>query len=242
MAQKGDTDAVLVGCKICKEATLSAPNFHCAWSEFTIPVDDLSKCRLMSHAKSQKHITSCSVKTPGPTLEEFRKVWDSFGLASTEIKRWRAERMSWCVSEALKERSCKHLKKADAVGLIRDERHGRLLIRYRTVTLRGLELKTGVVGQAKHFGTGADNISKATVKLIEQALTAKTGIPDDDSRCRRSADSDHDQLQCRRLAEEVLGKVEMLCVDSASDELLSGQVMRYGQKMTPPRLMVSLQI
>ena len=159
----------------------------------------------------------------------------------------------------MKERSSKHLRKADAVGLIRDERHGRLLIRYRTVTLKQLELKTGVLGLAKHFGTGADNISKATVKLMIDALTPNTGMPDTcrrsadesvyDDDCRHSTDKDDSDnrkdglaTEGRHLADSVLHKVEMLCVDSASDELLSGHLMRYGEKMTQLRMLVSLLI
>ena len=68
--------------------------------------------------------------------------------------------------------------------------------------------------------------------LVKQALESCTGKPRN-SRLQLG----HSQVELsRRLAERttrVLEKVEMLCVDSASDELLSGQVMRYGSENDP---------
>ena len=91
-------------------------------------------------------------------------------------------------------------------------------------------LHCGVLGQAKDFGTGHENIGKATVDLVTQALQSNTGRPVGLS--RRSAGRTTPGVDLsRRLAGRttaVLEKVQMLCVDSASDELLSGQVMRYG--------------
>ena len=245
--KKGD---VLVGCKACKTVIASNPNWTCPWSSFSIEVSKLRLTSVRVHSECKKHIlalntiatqasggsSSSSSSTSGasmsrsvivaaPSIEVFSSVWETAGGKQAKIKRNPSNKIMWCISEVLKARTRKFLETADCIGLIRDERKGRLLIRYRAV--KGLDLQCGVLGQAKDFGTGHENIGEATVNILKQALTPKTGAPKSAVSSKKKAELS------RRLAErtaEVLKKVEMLCVDSASDELLSGQVMRYGSE------------
>ena len=245
---KNDNGDVLVGCKVCKKSLATNPNWKCPWSIFTIPVQKLRLSSLRSHMHSKKHkfamsnfaiqclhgsgdTSTSSASSPihlaAPATEVFRDVWEKAGLHQDKIKRGPSEKMMWCLSEVLKANTRRFLEDADCIGLIRDERHGRLLIRYRAV--KGLDLQCGVLGQAKNFGTGHENIGQATINLVRQALEANSGAPRA-SRHRLLSKPQQDELSQRltKRTTAVLEKVEMLCVDSASDELLSGQVMRYG--------------
>ena len=89
------------------------------------------------------------------------------------------EQILWSLSEALKERTCHRLSMAECVGLIRDERHGRLLVRYRAVLSGTLECVVGVLGQAKDYadGTGHMAINEATTRIARVALEPLTSIP-----------------------------------------------------------------
>jgi hypothetical protein len=146
-------------------------------------------------------------------------VWERAGLKQAKIKRHRSEKIMWCISEVLKARSRRFLENADCIGLVRDERKGRLLIRYRAV--KGLDLQCGVLGQAKDFGTGHENIGEATVDLVKQALQPHTGAP------RSAAVFDKTKVELsRRLAERttaVLEKVEMLALTVPVMNYLAGR-------------------
>ena len=239
---------LMVGCKVCKEVLSANPNWTCPWSTFSIPIQKLRLTGLKTHMGSKKHLVamnhlatqtttasssssstseSSGVTAAAPSLDDFRSVWERAGLGQVKIKRFQSSKMMWCLSEVLKARTRKVLENADCIGLVRDERQGRLLIRYRAV--KGLDLHCGVLGQAKNFGTGHVNLEKATVDLVKQALQPCTEAPK-----TSTFKPSRSQVELsRRLAERttaVLEKVEMLCVDSASDELLSGQVMRYGSE------------
>lgn len=111
----------------------------------------------------------------------FSQAWksccDGLATASPGMKdiggRRKVGKYQWCVYEALRESQCAFLLTAHVVWLARDERAGRLLVRYRAARLANglLEVRHGVIGQTKGFGTGAENIKKATRAVIERFVT-----------------------------------------------------------------------
>ena len=107
-----------------------------------------------------------------------------------------------CLDKAVEEISLSALVAAESISLMRAERRQRLMLRFACCS-PDLALSTGLVGVAKDFGTGHVAITDATVRLIKQLCN------DDDT-----------------TAEIILRKVEMLCVDAASDEVLSGELLR----------------
>ena len=111
-----------------------------------------------------------------PPKEEFMQVWNECckGLrasAGSDVgSRNRIWRMLWCISEVLKQRKAKFLRSdATVVSIFRDERAQRLLIRFHAVDGK-FNIMKGVLGQAKEFGTGAENIVKATKSIAANAL------------------------------------------------------------------------
>ena len=83
--------------------------------------------------------------------------------------RWR---LVWCVSEAIKEYDRQVLTSARAVALFRDERKGRLAMRYKAVDA-DLAESSGSLGQERDFGTGATNITAATQRIISRMCTLR---------------------------------------------------------------------
>ena len=62
------------------------------------------------------------------------------------------------------------------LGLTRDERRQRLLLQFRGCN-DDLRVRNGILGQAKHFGTGSSNIVAATKKVFEQFCTPMCKAP-----------------------------------------------------------------
>ena len=204
-------------------------------------IGKLSLSPIVKHKSCKKHKLAVAFASGGPlgptgqavvgapSRTIFWKAWESAGNDS-DIPRAKADQMIYCLSESLKEKTRKALKKATCVALIRDERHGRLLIRYRAVD-KHLQLETGVLGQMKDHGTGHENLNKATADLVQQALQPLTQSAGQSTGEQKSSqphlESALQQTQTSA-AKSVLARVEMLCVDSASDELLGGETLRHG--------------
>ena len=99
-------------------------------------------------------------------------------------------KLQYCLAEASREKDFDFLKSAHVIWLGRDERHGRLLVRFRAVGLRNgaIDILTGVLGQAKEFGTGAVALNEAT-KAIMRRVVAKGANAPHRCGCRLSAGS-----------------------------------------------------
>ena len=130
--------------------------------------------------------------------------------------------MAWCILEAIKERDQAAIKSAASVSLFRDERAGRLLILYRAVA-PNMTLTSGTLGQERDFGTGAANLTAATERIMTRLCTRRLNPPVDGS--AGVFKSEADQL-LKPLLQHLRKSVICLAVDSASDELLSAEMMR----------------
>ena len=138
-----------------------------------------------------------------PPSTDFLCVWDDFGagkVTSTDSKHRRD--MVKSLNTAVMEISKEALQAATTICLMRDERLQRLLVRFSCCSA-DLTVSSGVLGLAKNFGTGHAAITAATETMFIRLC---------------HGDSE--------LAKSVMQRVELLCVDAASDELLSGESMR----------------
>ena len=103
--------------------------------------------------------------------------------------------------------------------LHRDERHGRLLLRFAACN-RNLEVRWGTVGVMRDYGSPtAENLVKATQKGYTQFCTHRLGKPRTMTGLKEP-EVDHDLLHHMRMITEILVN------DSASSELLAGEVGR----------------
>ena len=64
---------------------------------------------------------------------------------------------------------------AEAIALYRDDRAGRILIRFRAVG-KDLQTQTGCLGQERDGGTGSRNFVVATYRIM-QRFSARFGNP-----------------------------------------------------------------
>ena len=153
---------VFVGCIACRQLVQEKdrPDWHCPWSDIKVAVTDLKLSKIQKHAASQRHRHAVAslqgspddmTRGPhgwcivgSPALDDIFEVWRTAG--SQPERGTHVEKILWSLSEALKERTRHRLSQADSIGLIRDERRGRLLIRYRAVLCKSLECVSGVLG------------------------------------------------------------------------------------------------
>ena len=209
-----------VGCKICKETKVSG-----AWASYEIQTtDQLQKINIAKHHKCKKHLLAtrqwlkeggCSGPSPGsaPTTDEFENFLKGFekttSLSQKELQ------MAWCLAEGLKALDQRFIAKASQICLLRDERHGRLAIRFFAVA-PDLTSRSGFLGQARQGGTGADNVSLATWDVMKRAcyrfLLAPLGKTDGFFR--------------KQLFEQLRRKVVAICADAAADEMASCEILR----------------
>ena len=138
-----------------------------------------------------------------PSSQEFLGVWDDFG-AGKVTQRDAKPRVDMVnsLNTAVVEISKEALQAATTICLMRDERHQRLLVRFSCCSA-DLTVTSGVLGLAKDFGTGHAAITAATEAMFGRLC---------------NGDSE--------LAKSIMERVEILVVDAASDELLSGESMR----------------
>ena len=167
-----------------------------------------------------------------PPSEHFTDVWDSAckgdragsGLPHTG-KRERTDKLLWCIHEAICREDQYFLRRADVITLVRDARKGRLLVRF--IAVAGLDRHSGVLGQAKMFGTTSEDVTRATLDMIHKFCQV---VGDPPRKQRKGTWSSAVDLQ---LEAHILEHIEAITVDSASDELLACEMMRGCGGMTP---------
>ena len=130
---------------------------------------------LKRHANSKLHIEAVNVLTTpvgSPPAIFFTDIGDhiQIGAGSAIEQEWKHLRGTWCLAEALKAMDQRFLARARAVTLLRDERKGRLMIRFLAVG-PDLEVRSGTLGQEQGHGTGAINMLKATENVLLRACT-----------------------------------------------------------------------
>ena len=130
---------------------------------------------LKRHANSKLHIEAVNFsKAPvgSPPTSVFTDLVDHIqtGAGSATEQEWTHLRGTWCLAEALKAMDQRFLARARAVTLIRDERKGRLMIRFLAVG-PDLEVRSGTLGQEQGHGTGAINMLKAAENVLLRACT-----------------------------------------------------------------------
>jgi hypothetical protein len=117
--------------------------------------------------------------------------------------------MRFCLAEAI---ACcdREFLRGAVLSLARDERHGRLLIRF-TACSPELVVRTGVLWQKNQCPSTADSITRANIEGIEKFCTPFYGCPDMD----RQKQPDYTLMQ------HIVKATEVMNVDSAANELLS---------------------
>ena len=165
-----------IGCRICAQAQVVN-----AFAEYK--VRHVGKIGLVRHSRRKVHCDALVLFLQGggsgvgsPSEQEFKDIIARVQAGSATMTREKDARMMWCLMEGIKARDQAVLKKSAAVTLIRDERAGRLMVRFIAVT-PSLEVRSGTLGQERDHGTGAVNIANATDAIMRRACTRFAAPP-----------------------------------------------------------------
>jgi len=198
-----------------------------------------SQWNFLRHSKSQNHVNNVRdlvgiawevhLDDVSPSHSMFKAVWDALRSSTAPSagvpgvgKQHKVERMAWCIAESMWDLDRSFLdKEGITITLLRDERKQRLLCRFKACDDK-LARRSGVLGQAKNFGTRSENITLATKNVIKRFSTSRFAAPGliNCNVAKHSA-----SLQTR-----VCNGIMHLAVDAAGDELLGGRQLKAGNR------------
>ena len=215
-----------LGCKICSQQGGASGNLAKFMTMSSLQLGNLRKhhnsashkkaARLFAAGEMQERELKVSL---APSAESFAEILadlkDNKPLFSTR----KSSKMVWCLAEAMKAADQKFLAEAEAIALFRDERKGRVALRFKAVTA-DLRVLAGTLGQEKNPGTGGRNLALASLKVLKRACSRFAAAP---YKTNADAFTKMDLLQHVRMS------VTSITVDSASDELLASELMRSRQ-------------
>ncbi len=219
-----------IGCVLCAHATTKyTPHRGSGRSFAQFEITAATGSHLWRHARTKQHRAAMMMEPAGPTAEEMEACWKKLQEGGSARDYGQASDckslMRWCLSEAVLERLRGFLRKAKSIVLCRDEREGRLLVRFRAAT-RDMRCKTGVLGLAKGYGPqSGENIVHATRDLLRTFCTPLANPPRG-TRLRPTVDED--------LVAHIRDHIEIMVTDAAGNELLAANLGRGRREMHVP--------
>ncbi len=197
-------------------------------------------CNFLRHQKTAQHMeearqkfnisveTAASMATHAPSATQFATVWGRTrsghggGLVEDVAGRKKLQRMRWCLAEGMRELDARFLQEGPVdITLHRDKRQNRMLVRFVAANSK-LLVRRGVLGQTKNRGGGAKKMLAATKHILKVAATRRFAPPQADLVRADACCNEYN----RELYNKIRNDIRILCVDSASDELLTGRLMR----------------
>ena len=134
-----------------------------------------------------------------------------FDLPSGRVSREKALELLWCMSEAHDDVKREMLEESEVICIFKDERHGRLHIRFRCIGEQPHPY-ADYLGQSKGHSPDAMGLATATADVFRRICTSRAMAPP--GACVQACFHD-------KLFQDSKGKVEGVCVDSAENEIVS---------------------
>ena len=206
-----------LGCQICHEAGVQSK-----WGMFSVASpNQMQRIAFQRHEKRPQHKEAASGKAVAfaPAANVFEKIVNDIQNGTATCSSRKNTQLTWCLAEALKAMDQVVLAKCEAISLFRDERHGRIAIRFRAVT-KDLHVLSGFLGQEQFAGTGGRALTFATEHVTKRACSRFSG----------RHDSKQKSFLKKSLFQHFKSKLVSVTTDSAADEVLSSELMRT--KMT----------
>ena len=211
---------VKLGCSMCAQAGWDGP-----WASFQQASGIALKCHCLTrHEQSKSHqqaAESASVEVLGaPPAEDFKSCLQ--GMIQGQSARQggmssdKKTRMRFALAEAICSRNRRLLSEALCLSLMRDERKGKLLVRFRAV-LSDLTAMNGVFGLQDVLGS-AESIAAATAEIMKNFCQPMRQPPRDSKAGEQAVD--HDLLR------KIQDRVTIVVTDAAAAELLAGELER----------------
>eukprot|EP00435_Cladocopium_sp_Y103_P026188 s3581_g6.t1 len=210
--------AARLGCASCAAAGLSGP-----WAEFEQRPLGLKLHHLKRHENSKAHLSSMSSEEAqaAPDMEIFREALKKMrsGASSRDggVYSDKKHQIRWCISEACLQVARTTLREALAIAITRDERKGRLLLRWRACG-PNFTASSGVLGFLPVEGF-SDDLAAKTQAAIKAFCTPAVGLPR--GFVAAPADTKFDQAAEASIRQ----KTSILITDAASPELLASGLL-----------------
>ena len=238
---------VFAGCELCRRYLLDHAGAWQQWvlgdsttgrfGSYEVPLKELlqrgrtpsrhAKCRLhqlaVQHLQDNGAATSVSTTGPGPHLQEWESCFN--GLCKGKSARDgggqsdKVVLMRWCITESMLQLWRKQLGSARSLVLVRDERKGRMGLRFRAC-LQDFSVIDGVFGlEELQEGKKSAHIHAATVQALKSFCTSFHSPP-----------RNYKMQDANRLDHDLLNHLkeccEMIVTDCAAAELLAQDMAR----------------
>ena len=161
-----------LGCRICHEAGVRG------MFSVTSPAQ-MQRIAFQRHQQRPQHreAASCQPVVCAPAADVFEKIVSDIQNGTPTCSSRKESQLTWCLAEALKTMDQVVLAKCAAISLFRDERDGRIAIRFRAVT-PDLHVLSGFLGQEQFSGTGGRALTIATEHVMKRACSRFSGRHD----------------------------------------------------------------
>ncbi|CAE7421777.1 unnamed protein product [Symbiodinium sp. CCMP2592] len=182
---QGEPQRMLLGCSVCSGdkgvqfTTQQAAAANKLSRHGSGPEHVRNVCKLLGYEVPTKE--TAAVRWPGAevVLQVFRQLQgdttDRFVEGVSAEKK--TSRIEWCIVEATREQWRESLRNAVSISLLRDERHKRVLLRFRAVD-KTLQVTNGVLGQLKgDYSSTALGLTAATLRVIREFATPGLARP-----------------------------------------------------------------
>ena len=200
---------------------------------FEVPMANLRThvANLYRHGQSSQHVqallawgepSSTHAVVLAPSAREFEECLDNLkkGVSARDGKGTsdKKDLMRWALTECILERYRNALKCSRTLVLVRDERHQKLLVRFRA-TLEDMSVVSGCLG-VQHLTQGkAQDIVQGTNKIIRDFCTQRLNPP----RLYRGGTRD---VCDEELVKKIHQCCEVITTDSAAAEILAQEIGR----------------
>jgi len=108
-------------------------------------------------------------------MEAFQYAWLGLRKAGVHIDR-KQRTLEWCLFEAVRGRELEFLAKATCIGIMLDERNGRLLIKYSAAS-RALDVRVGCLALMRDTGGTARDVAAAVHTAMTRFCTRHVRHP-----------------------------------------------------------------
>ena len=210
-----------VGCTACALAECEGP-----WASFMQNPMMLTVHKLTRHEQSKTHKQAVeaqegkSLAAFAPEEKEFQEVWKGMRAGGSArnggVCSDKKAQMRWCLSEAALEKTRADLQGALSIAVCRDERKGKLLLRYRACR-PDLTISCGVLG-FEVSDPSSDALAKATRDAICALCQPLRRLP-------RGFVSRNKPVYDSEAEERIRNCTTILITDAAAPEMLASGLL-----------------
>ena len=220
------------GCTLCRQAATANPTMkQGVYAQFKVTEPHMTNFK--KHRSQPCHLRAvqfnhdqCKDVMPAADLCEFESALQRIRDGNSVLKSKKQFKLAWCLYQAMKVKDLAALRKYSMICLFRDERKTRVAVSARLISA-DLETRCVSLGAKRELGTGAREITTGTYNIIKDACTLY------DTPGRNVGVLNHSPVVHWRVLNHIRQKIRAICVDSASDELLSCEMMRSATLMGP---------